>query len=355
LNRISIKDIAREVGVSHQTVSRVINNHPDVAAVTRKRVLEVVRLRGYRPNALARGLVKQYSRILGVITNDLLKFGPASALAGMEEQANRLNYGLLIRLVPHGDEASAGKAVESLLSNQVDGIIWAGGAYGEQFDRFAEKSLNLDIPMVFTDVSDGLNVSFAAIDNRHGGKIATEHLLEQGYWHIGIITGDLNWWAARHRKKGWEDVLQKAGLPPRPMHIAEGDWSAESGERAFYQLIRQYPELDAVFASNDQIGLGVLKAAHDLNIRVPEQIGVIGFDDIPESGYFIPPLTTIHQFQDKVGHGAVEMLDQAIHAKRDEEGNGNMLDENPVERAQALEKQWFQPELVIRRSTLKTS
>ncbi len=342
MQHISIKDIAREVGVSHQTVSRVINNHPDVSAETRQRVLEVIRLRGYRPNALARGLVNQFSRNLGVITNDLLKFGPASALAGMEEQTSRLDYSLLIRLVPHGDEEAADKAIESLLSNQVDGIIWAGGAYGEDFDRFAEKSSHLDLPLVFIDAGDHLATPFVAIDNRSGGRMAVEHLLAQGYRHIGLITGEMHWWAARYRKLGWEDGLRAAGLPPLPEQVALGDWSAESGERGFHQLLTQYPELDAVFTSNDQIALGVLKAAYDLKIHIPDQLGVIGFDDSPESAFFVPPLTTIYQPQHEVGCAAVMLLDMVIRARR--EGTQPSI----------LEKQWLQPELVIRRSTKKS-
>ncbi len=341
ISRISIKDIAKEVGVSHQTVSRVINDHPDVSAETRQRVLEVIRLRGYRPNALARGLVSQFSRNLGVITNDLLKFGPASALAGMEEQATHLDYSLLIRLVPHGDDVSAEKAIESLLSNQVDGIIWAGGAYGEDFDRFAEKSSSLDIPLVFIDAGDHLATPFVAVDNRGGGRMAVDHLLAQGYRHIGLITGDMHWWAARYRKLGWEDALHSAGLDPHPEQVAIGDWSAESGERAFHQLLSAYPELDAIFASNDQIACGVLKAAYDSDIRIPERLGVIGFDNSPESAYFVPPLSTIFQPQHEVGRSAINLLDKSIRARRD--GIQLLIEE----------KHWLQPELVIRKSTLK--
>ena len=341
-SKTSIKDIAREVGVSHQTVSRVINNHPDVSAETRQRVLEVVQLRGYRPNALARGLVNQFSHTLGVITNDLLKFGPASAVAGIEEQASALDYSLLIRLVPHGNEAATEKAIETLLSNQVDGIIWAGGAYGEDFEHFAEKSNTLNLPTVFIDTGEHTTMSFVAIDNRAGGRMATEHLLAQNYRHIGLITGDMHWWAARYRKMGWEEALQAAGLPPGPEQVTIGDWTAESGERAFHQLLSQYPELDAVFASNDQIALGVLKTAYDLDIKVPEQLGVIGFDNIPESAFFIPPLTTIYQPQQKLGATAVSLLVEAIRAKRE------------AAQVSGQEQHWFQPELVVRKSTLRT-
>jgi LacI family transcriptional regulator len=341
ISRISIKDIAREVGVSHQTVSRVINNHPDVSAETRQRVLEVIQLRGYRPNALARGLVNQFSRNLGVITNDLLKFGPASALAGMEEQADHLNYSLLIRLVPHGNEPATDKAIESLLSYQVEGLIWAGGAYGEDFDRFGEKSSSLDLPLVFIDAGDHLATPFVAIDNRAGGRLATSHLLEQGYRNIALITGDMHWWAARYRKQGWEETLNTAGFPPQPEQIGIGEWSAESGERVFHEILAQFPQVDAVFASNDQIALGVLKAAYDMNIRIPDQLGVIGFDNTPESAFFTPPLTTIHQPQHEVGCSAISLLDQAIRAKRD------------GVKPTIPEKQWLQPELVVRKSTLK--
>ncbi|HYN87043.1 MAG TPA: substrate-binding domain-containing protein, partial [Ardenticatenaceae bacterium] len=171
--------------------------------------------------------------------------------------------------------------------------------------------------------------------------LATEHLLEQGYRHIAHLAGPLAWWAARERKAGWEAALATAGLAPDASHCVEGNWSSRSAERSIERLLAQYPEMDAVFVANDQMALSVLHVAHRHGIRVPEELGVVGFDGLPESAYFWPPLTTVDQDQHELGCHAVQELVKMIGATRTGE---------PVAATAHLV---FQPRLIQRRSSAR--
>jgi LacI family transcriptional regulator len=176
----------------------------------------------------------------------------------------------------------------------------------------------------------------AVIDNRAGGRLATSHLLEQGRQNIGIITGPISWWEARQRELGWREALAAHGRVVDESTIAHGDWSAGSGERCTHLLLEWHPELDAVFACNDQMALGVLKAARQLGRRVPEDLAVIGFDDIPESAYFYPPLTTIRQNLAEMGREGVRQLMTMI-------ANPGRVNSEAIR---------LQPALIVRESTL---
>jgi LacI family transcriptional regulator len=153
-----------------------------------------------------------------------------------------------------------------------------------------------------------------AIDNRFGAALATQHLIDVGRKKIGLITGPLDWWVARERREGWKDTLLKAGLLTAPTLMAEGDWSAASGEYGFRELLARQPDIDAIFASNDQMALGVLGAALKLGRQVPRDLAVVGFDNIPESGFFYPPLSTVYQHLTRAGAIAVQELDKIIRA-----------------------------------------
>jgi LacI family transcriptional regulator len=210
---------------------------------------------------------------------------------------------------------------------------------GANHDWLQRRMPNLPVPIVFLSMhpSDGLPV--VCVDNRVGGRMAAEHLLSRGYRHVGVITGPLDWWEARERRRGWEDALQAAGLSSDEQQVFEGDWNAASGEEGFTQLSRQFPEMDAVFAGNDQMALGVLEAAHRRGLRVPSDLGVVGFDDIPESAYFWPPLTTVRQEVRQLGGAAVEQVARMISASLGEAA--------PL----SPETQWLAPRLVIRSSS----
>lgn len=304
--QITIKQVAKEAGVSTQTISRVLNNRPDVATDTRRHVQEVINRMGYQPSAIARSLTGQQTRILGVALAELGQYGPMRRLMGMEQAADELGYSLHLSLVHQPEKTDhSEKIFNELLSWQVDGIIWAVPEVGANRNWLKEKMRQFPLPIIFVGgAKDPELQNIISIDNRAGGRMATEHLLGQGYRHIGTVTGPMAWYEAKERLYGWQEAL--------PLYdnrqIAEGDWSSASGEQGLHQLLKQYPEIDAVFAGNDQMALGVLQSAHQLGLRVPEDLGVVGFDNTPEAPYYWPPLTTIRHQLFKQGELVVQRL-----------------------------------------------
>jgi LacI family transcriptional regulator len=186
------------------------------------------------------------------------------------------------------------------------------------------------------------NLFVVSVDNYAGGRMATEHLLDQGYRRIGHISGPLDWWEARQRRAGWHDALTDAGLTPTKRLCVQGNWSPASGERALQGLLSSNPDLDAVFAANDQMALGVLYATKRIGLSVPHQLALVGFDGIPESAYFAPPLTTLYHDLGELGSRAVRELVGTIEANHRPE-----VSSKP--RAVSL-----QPALVVRESSMKT-
>ena len=312
--RATIKEVASAAGVSTQTVSRVINNRPDVSPETRKRVQEIIDQLSYQPSALARSLIRQRSYTLGIVTAGLKFIGPSRTLSGITSAAENAGYSLLIKEQPHFNANDIIPVFRTLLSRHVDGVIWAVPEVGENRSWVNQLPLDLDIPIVYMAMEPREGISVVSIDNYLGGKLATSHLLEQGYRNIGHVTGPLDWWEARRRMAAWADTLEEAGISVDERHWTEGNWSPASGAQAIEKLFEQYPEMDAVFVSNDQMALGVLQMACHRGLRIPEEIGVVGFDDISESAFFWPPLTTIKQDQFDVGKVAVEEIIKIIES-----------------------------------------
>lgn len=304
--RPTIKEVAKVAGVSTQTVSRVINERPDVAPETRERILMTINELGYQPSALARSLIQQRSYTLGVVTAGLKHIGPSRTLNGIASAAEEAGYSLLLKELPRYDAEDVVPIFQALLSHHVDGIIWAVPEVGENRNWVDRQSLDLKIPIVYITMEPKQNLSTVSMDNYLGGRMAMVHLLEQGYRHIGHISGPLDWWEARQRVAAWKDALQEAGREAREEHCVEGNWSPASGGLAIEKLFEQYPDMDAVFVANDQMALAVIQAACQKGLRIPEDLGVVGFDNIPEAAFFYPPLTTIQQDQQTVGKVAVE-------------------------------------------------
>ncbi len=338
---VTLRQVASQARVSAQTVSRVVNNVPAVAPGTRLRVQQAVSELGYQPNVLARSLVHRRSYTLGVVATGLEYFGPAGTLVGIERQASELGYSILLHLLPQPQLDNAEPALNSLLSRQVDGIIWAVPEIGSNRNWLRRESPHLPVPIVFLSMHASSSLPVVSVDNFEGGRLATDHLLSQGYRHIGLITGPLTWWEARERRRGWRDSLLAAGLQADERQVFEGDWTASSGEQGFSSLAERFSEMDAVFAGNDQMALGVLQAAHRRNLRVPSDLGVVGFDDIPECAYFWPPLTTVRQELRQLGGMAVHHIAEMIRARR---GESAAPGENTL---------WVAPLLVVRFSSTK--
>jgi len=336
--RLTIRDVARVAGVSTQTVSRVINQRPDVAVETRAHVKEVIAELGYAPNIIARNLSRGHTNTLGVIGYGLEYYGSTSVLRGIEQQANKLGYSLLLSLIDRVEPERVDQIIYELLSHQVEGLIWTVPGNVNAISWLREKLIQLQIPSVQLNSSQSENELVVAMNNRLGGRLAAQHLLDQGYQRVGIITGPVYWWESVEREAGWRSVLEENGFAELDDLKAVGDWNAASGDVGLQTLLTQSPDIDAVFICNDQMALGALQAARRLGLMVPQDLGIVGFDDIPESAYFYPPLTTIRQNARKLGALAVERITNLIEARKDN-------------RTVPTEISWVDPRLVIRQSS----
>ncbi|MFO7682506.1 MAG: LacI family DNA-binding transcriptional regulator [Chloroflexota bacterium] len=336
--RVTIREVAQAAGVSTQTVSRVVNGRPDVSAETRQHVQQVIDSFGYQPSKIARSLIQGQSFSLGVVSSSIGLYGPSLVLQGVQEAAEQLGYSLILHILPDAEVYDAKKLLREILSYHVDGILWAVPEIGQNRDWVQQELANLTVPIAFLNVQPRPMLTTAVIDNRHGGKLATRHLIEQGRRHIGIITGPMNWWEARQRELGWREELIANGRSVDESYITHGDWTPSSGERSIRMLLDWHPEMDAVFACNDQMALGAMKSARQLGRRIPEDLAIVGFDDIPEAPYFDPALTTIHQDLSEMGREGVRQLISIIN-------NPDHPSTDPIK---------LLPTLIVRQSALGT-
>ena len=335
--RITIKEIAQQAGVSKQTVSRVLNNRPDVSPQTRNRIQTIIERSNYRPSKLARSLTRGRTYTIGVVGSDLRHVGPSHTLIGIDEQAYASGYALSLSLLHEQDDASTLETIlHEMLAHQVDGIIWTAVNKLDTYEQVFARLTNLTVPVVVGSELQPQGLSAVHTDSCVGGTMATQHLLDQGYETIAIVTGPLNEWSAKQRLASWQQTV----TPPDDSLVFAGDWTAATGYAGIQQLLQQRPDIDAVFASNDQMALGVLKAAQELGRCVPQDLGVVGFDDIPEAMYFTPSLTTIRQNLVENGRLLVQELDRQIHARANGEGFAPQVLQTP-------------PQLIIRASSTR--
>jgi len=316
---VTIRQVAERAGVSAQTVSRVLNEKPDVARETRAKVRRTIAEMGYAPNVIARNLSLGRSRCLGIVTAGLDLMGPSRTLKAITSQAEEEGYTLLLKELPSFDTDRFRSTLDTLLSNRVDGIIWAVPEVGHNRDWLRDEDAVSRIPMLFLTMEPRDRLTTISVDNRQGARLATDHLLSRGYRHIGHISGPLNWWEARERMAGWQEALASAGMYVDAKCLAQGDWSSSSGEVAYRRLREQYSEMDAVFAANDQMALSVLRIASLDGLSVPDDMGVVGFDNLPECPYYRPSLSSVEQDLQQLGHLAVSELVRVIEARRHDE------------------------------------
>jgi LacI family transcriptional regulator len=253
-----------------------------------------------------------------------------------------MGYALLLKELPSFDTQDLQPLLKSLISRHVDGMIWAVAEVGNNRAWLQEQVDRLPLPVLFLTMEVQPGVSIVTVDNYAGGRMATEHLLQQGCRHIGHISGPPDWWEARQRKAAWQDTLQAAGAPPADLHAEEGDWSSVSGEQAIGRLLENYPEMDAVFVGNDQMALGVLQAACRQGIEVPHDLAVVGFDGLSDTAHYWPPLTTVRQDLQNLGCTAVRELVRAIEASQQEQAGFQPTSIS------------LQPELIVRESSINT-
>ncbi|PKN94411.1 MAG: hypothetical protein CVU44_04825 [Chloroflexi bacterium HGW-Chloroflexi-6] len=319
IQKITIKDIARMCNVSTQTISRVINKRPDVSPETRELVENAIAEMGYKPSALARSLVQQRSYTLGVILSGLRYVGISLILNGITEECEQTGYALFVEELPRFDTPNIVPVIESLMAHQVEGIIFAAPELNENVKIVQSQLPASRPPIIFLKCQPNPNYTTIGIDNYGGARKAVEHLLSTGRRHIGLIAGPLEWLEARQRKQGWEDALKSVGVDVTANKWSMGNWSSASGESAFAELLQKYPTMNAIFVSNDQMALGALHYCHNNGIRVPQDMAIVGFDDLTESAYFHPALTTITNPLRELGILAVKTLLEQIEGHTEPE------------------------------------
>ncbi len=299
-------DVAAAAGVSHQTVSRVLNRHPLVKEDTRARVLAAIEELGYRRNSAARALVTNRSGNIGMVAAHLALYGPSMVAAAVQEAGHAAGYGVALVGLPELSAESLRSAVDRLMDQAVEALVVAV-AHPDAMETVA--SLELPIPVVLTQGVQSGQVMAAGIDQRRGGQLATEHLLEDGTGSVAHVTGPLDWIEARQRREGWRLAHELRGVAPGP-EVA-GDWSARSGYLAALSLLED-ASVTTVFAANDAMALGVLRALHERGRDVPGEVRVVGFDDVPEAGHYWPPLSTVRQDFGALGRSAVDLTVRAL-------------------------------------------
>lgn len=303
-----VYDVARLAGVSHQTVSRVLNDHPSVSQATRQRVLEAVRQLDYRPNAMARGLAGRRSRIVGVVSFDTLLYGPAATLLGVERAARAAGYGVSIATVERIDRQAVVSATGALAEQSVAGVVVIAP---QTAAAAALGSMPAGMPAVAVEADTDGAIPTVSVNQFAGARMAVEHLLRLGHRTVWQLSGPRDWLETRGRIEGWRAALADAGAPAP--QLMTGDWSARSGYAAGIRLAAR-TDVTAVFAANDQMALGMMSALHERGIRVPEDVSIVGFDDIPEAEFLSPPLTTVRQDFDEVGRRCMAALLRRIEA-----------------------------------------
>lgn len=323
----NIRDVAKLAGVSYQTVSRVLNEHPSIRESTKQRVLDVIREIGYRPNQAARALVTSRSRTIGVLTAQTVNYGPQTSVTAIEHAAREAGYRITITSIASSEYPSIKAALDHLLTQAIEALVVIAPQV-----RVLEaiREMEIDVPYVTLQNADvGGGEHSMSVDQVAGARMATRHLIDLGHTEIMHISGPQDWIEAEARMQGYLDAINERDLRTRAPIL--GDWSAHFGYYAGLELLR-FRDFTALFASNDQMALGFMHACWDSGLDIPGDISVVGFDDIPEAAHFYPPLTTVRQNFSEIGRRAVSLLLAELQG-------------GTVDHGQIL------PELVIRRST----
>ena len=328
----TIKDIAKRVNVSFATVSRALNDKDGVKAETKRKILEEARRLNYRPNAIARGLVNRRTHTIGLIIPDITNpFFPEVA-RGVEDAAQAAGYGVFL-CNTNWDRKKELKYLDLLSEKRVDGIIHAPiskGATG--FDKILG-----DLPVVYVGRSPKPSeVSFVSIDNFRGGFLATDYLLEKGCWPVGFIGAPEDSMTLEERLKGYKTALKYRGREVDDRYIRFGDFKRETGYNIIKSMIQEGLEPKGIFGENDLLAIGAIQGAKELGLSVPEDLAVVGFDDIPMAAFPEISLTTIGQPKYEMGRLAFEMLSDKL------ENNGKA----PAEAARII----LEPHIIPRKS-----
>ncbi|MTE24592.1 LacI family DNA-binding transcriptional regulator [Microbacterium sp. ZXX196] len=303
-------DVARLAGVSHQSVSRVVNGSGGVSPEIRERVERAVAQLRYRRHPAARALATNRTFSIGVVSFGLAQYGPSEALAGIAREAQEAGYSTSLTSLLDVDVESMAEAVGHLIDDSVDGIIVLAPVDAA---LTAMEGVDVDVPLVLFYPGAHAHEQRVVTDEVRGAELATAHLLDLGHPTVHHISGPEGWLGTSARIAGWRLALQARGIEP-PATV-EGDWTAAGGAGCAEQL-SVVPDVSAVFAANDQMALGAMKAFNAAGLSVPDDISVVGFDDIPGSEYFRPPLTTVRFDFAEVGRRAAHHIFELIAGAR---------------------------------------
>lgn len=328
----TLNDVAKHANVSYQTVSRVINNHPNVAERTRERVKESIRLLGYRPNLAARSLVTNSSNTIAIISFGTTYYGPSQMVANITQTAKAHQFHVALSTVEELEQSQIESALNDLQSLLIDGIIVIAPIICDCLSEI--RKLAGDIPLVQIDVEPQHDIASVVIEQAYGTRIATQHLIELGHTQIAEISGPLNWHDAIMRHKSWQATMQAHQLSADI--TIQGDWSSQSGYEAAQKLLQDGAKFTGLVVGNDQMALGAISAFYEAGLRIPEDVSIVGFDDIPEAAFFVPPLTTVRQDFAALGEQSVDYLISLI--------------KNPKT---PIHQRILHPELIVRNSTKK--
>lgn len=321
----SIRDVARLAGVSYQTVSRVINDHPSIRSETRARILQVMDELQYRPNRAARTLVTSRSNTIGVIASESAHYGPASSIQAIDQAARSLGYYVHTVTLDDTSPESIERGLDHLLGQAVEGIVVVAPQV-RVLDTLA--GMNVSIPYVTLQSAEASGTTLS-VDQIAGARLATRHLIELGHRDIYHLAGPQDWIEAEARMHGFLSEMSDHDIPITAPIL--GDWSADFGYFAGRELLR-VRDFTAIFASNDQMALGLVHAIQESGLNVPRDVSIVGFDDVPEAAHYGPPLTTVRQDFRELGRRAVDLL------------LGTLSNQEPEPRV-------ITPELVVRQST----
>jgi DNA-binding LacI/PurR family transcriptional regulator len=324
--RPSIRDVARLADVSHQTVSRVINNHPSIRPETKARVLEVMSRVQYRPNRAARALVTSRSQTIGILSASSNQYGPASSIAAIEAAARARGYWVSTANIAPQDPDSIPEGLAHLTAQSIEGLVVIA-PQSRVFRALAAQQL--DVPYVTLQSAEVDPQHALSVDQIAGARLATKHLIDLGHRSIYHLAGPQDWIEAEARMRGFLEEMGANDIPTTAPIL--GDWTAEFGYYAGRELLR-VRDFTAIFSSNDQMALGLIHAIRDEGLDVPGDISVVGFDDIPEAAHFWPPLTTVRQDFAELGRRCVDLL---------------LGPADGIEAAAST----IEPELIVRRST----
>ena len=328
--RVTMTDVAQAAGVSLMTVSRVVNHKDDVSPDTRQRVQDIIHNLGYRPSSIARGLVTQRTGTLGLVVPDIDNPFFSGIVRGAEDEAYARDYSVLLANTSEDPEREIA-VLESLEEKQVDGVILCSSRLDEQtLDAVTERFSA--VVLISRRLSQDC-VATVLIDDEVGGRMATEHLLHSGHRAVGIVTGPAISHSTRERLRGYRLALEAAGLRYRAEWMRSCSPVVQDGYRAVKELLAVHPEITAIFCHNDLVAVGALQVCHELGRQVPDDLALVGYDDIPMASLVTPPLTTCRVSRSELGGQAMRLLLEQI-------------DDCPGNKQQVL----IRPELVIRQS-----